>query len=187
MSIRSTLLLSACATLVLATSACSRSADNTTANPASNAAAQKDAQGLAGANSALGDLGAFRAIAVDVTAKVKAATCPRPRRASRIWRSPGMKPKPASNRARPATGIVSTRPSTARWTRCAPRLRSPPIARTPCTRCSIPSIACSTVRKMAAMNGWRLHIAAIHSCPPMSCSIQSALKPRLRLFARVNS
>ncbi|WP_322068713.1 hypothetical protein [Paraburkholderia bannensis] len=66
MSIRSTTLISACALLVLATSACSRSADT-----ASSTVAQTAAPTPASASSALGDLTAFRAIAADVATKVE--------------------------------------------------------------------------------------------------------------------
>ncbi|WP_321842579.1 hypothetical protein [Paraburkholderia bannensis] len=66
MSIRSTTLISACALLVLATSACSRSADT-----ASSTVAPTAAPTPASASSALGDLTAFRSIAADVATKVE--------------------------------------------------------------------------------------------------------------------
>jgi hypothetical protein len=44
--------------------------------------------------SKLGDLTAFRSIATDVAAIVTRVICPPPRPASRIWRWPGIRPRP---------------------------------------------------------------------------------------------
>jgi hypothetical protein len=74
MRLRSTTLISACAVLVLATSACSRSTDSSTT---SNSTSEKTSvTAAASAPSALGDLTAFRAIATDVAAKVEHGDLP---------------------------------------------------------------------------------------------------------------
>ncbi len=71
MSIRIASLIPVCTVMVFVTSACSRSTDSAASNPASSASTQTAATNTAGAPSALGDLGAFRAIAADVAAKVE--------------------------------------------------------------------------------------------------------------------